>query len=377
MKVQTEAEGNVRLLFPERIYAVVGLETNLYYDNLVTVINSRNYIFDIRCSKGRMDEARWRFTPEAGDVGAYPLEMIVHGPAGVVARTTGELNVVPADAGKGRSVRMLMIGASQTGASVYPRRVLDLMRAGEGPEFRLMGSNGPDYRPDPNGEVAHEGWGGWGWSSFFERCQTEESRDNDGMHPNRPWEVNSRFLFPGKDGKPEFDFARYCEKYANGKAPDFVSILLGINNIFFGTDETMEGILLENVYPYMDKFVAEIRRVAPECVIGIAFLAPPSASQDAFGANYGCQQTRYQVRKNLDFFNRAMLIKCRELNLDTIPLHANLDTAHGFPTVHEAVNANHDEKIIRQSNAFHPNASGYRQFGDVIYAWVKYRLNEK
>ena len=54
---------NVSLLIPEKIYAVPGVETNVYFDNVVTVINPANYVFDVDCKKGRNDLKRWRFTP--------------------------------------------------------------------------------------------------------------------------------------------------------------------------------------------------------------------------------------------------------------------------------------------------------------------------
>ena len=44
---------NVRLFVPEKIYAVPGVEMNVYFDNIVTVINSANYVFDVDCQKGR------------------------------------------------------------------------------------------------------------------------------------------------------------------------------------------------------------------------------------------------------------------------------------------------------------------------------------
>ena len=62
---------NVRLLVPEKIYAVPGIEMNVYFNNIVTVINPANYVFDVNCEKGRNDVKRWRFTPEKGDVGTY------------------------------------------------------------------------------------------------------------------------------------------------------------------------------------------------------------------------------------------------------------------------------------------------------------------
>ena len=42
-----ENTGAVRLALPLEIPAVVGLETNLYFDNAVLVLNPTNYAFDV------------------------------------------------------------------------------------------------------------------------------------------------------------------------------------------------------------------------------------------------------------------------------------------------------------------------------------------
>lgn len=51
----------VRLLLPEKIYAVPGIECNLYFDNIVTVVNSEDFIFEVTCEVGRNDQKRWRW----------------------------------------------------------------------------------------------------------------------------------------------------------------------------------------------------------------------------------------------------------------------------------------------------------------------------
>ena len=48
------AAENVKLLLPERIYAVPGVEINVYFQNIVTVINPDNYVFDVDCKKAVM-----------------------------------------------------------------------------------------------------------------------------------------------------------------------------------------------------------------------------------------------------------------------------------------------------------------------------------
>ena len=52
------------LQLTEKIYAVPGIECNIYFNNVVTAINYRNYAYEVRCDIGRTDSDRWRVTPE-------------------------------------------------------------------------------------------------------------------------------------------------------------------------------------------------------------------------------------------------------------------------------------------------------------------------
>src|SRR5262245_49261653 len=73
-----QADSNkARLILPPVIYAVPGFEANLYFDNVILVLNRNDYAFDVICTKGIQLAERWTFTPEAADVGDYPLEVIV------------------------------------------------------------------------------------------------------------------------------------------------------------------------------------------------------------------------------------------------------------------------------------------------------------
>ena len=115
-------------MIPEKIYAVPGVEMNVYFNNIVTVINPANYVFDVDCPKGRNDLKRWRFTPDDSDVGTYKWSIKVIGMQGVIAEAETELIVLPRNAGCGKSISMLMVGASQTVAGHYPDRIAELMQ---------------------------------------------------------------------------------------------------------------------------------------------------------------------------------------------------------------------------------------------------------
>ena len=46
--------------------------------------------------------------------------------------------------------------------------------------------------------------------------------------------------------------------------------------------------------------------------------------------------------------------------------HAQFDCEHGFPTSTKAVNTRSSETEVIQTNAVHPNTSGYWQISDAL-----------
>ena len=98
---------DVKLFIPEKIYAVPGVEMNVYFSNVVTVINPANYIFDVDCPKGSNGLKRWNYVPADNEVGSYPWRIRVIGSSGVVAEARSELVVVPRDAGKDKKIEVI------------------------------------------------------------------------------------------------------------------------------------------------------------------------------------------------------------------------------------------------------------------------------
>ena len=79
--------------------------------------------------------------------------------------------------------------------------------------------------------------------------------------------------------------------------PDFVTIFLGCNDTFSVNDETIEA-RIDWMFGHYDALIGAIKKADPKTQIGAILLVPPAASQDAFGANYRCGQTRMQYRRN-------------------------------------------------------------------------------
>jgi lysophospholipase L1-like esterase len=120
-----------------------------------------------------------------------------------------------------------------------------------------------------------------------------------------------------------------------------------------------------------------IHGVRKDTKIGALLLVPPAATQDAFGANYQCGQTRWQYKRNQYRVVQRIMERYgnREAeNLWLIPASVNLDCLHNYPQAAAPWNARTAEKGVRLANGVHPGAEGYRQIGDSIYCWMKAQL---
>jgi lysophospholipase L1-like esterase len=359
---------DLRLLLPPVIAAVPGRECNLYFDNLVLAPRGVAAMLevDVECAKGQQQQERFTWTPTADDVGDVPLSLTFTGPDDEVW-ATGQttIRVFPADAGRGQAVTLLIVAASDAHLNIYPAEVLELC-AGEGnPALTEVGS----FAPNPAlPRVRHEGYGGWAAATFLTRWGPTV------------WDANGRrdrspFLYE-ENGKPTLNFQKYCDEHNGGRGPDFILISLGGNDHFAAKDDTIEASC-DRYEANMEALIAEFRRVRPDTRIGLLTMMPPTASQDGFGANYGCGQTRWQYRKNQHRVIERMYARWgnREAeHLTIVPGFVNLDTVHGYPTVLAPANARSDQQIARGSNGLHENAGGYKQLADTIYCWLKGQL---
>ncbi|MBI3865693.1 MAG: hypothetical protein HY290_27790 [Planctomycetia bacterium] len=360
----SELPGPIRLALPPVLYAVVGIETNVYFDNVVLALNPANYAFDVHCPKGRHQQERWTFTPLAADAGDHPFEIDVRNEQNeFISRGRSVLRVIPAARGEGKDASLLCIGDSLTHASVYPQRVLALCEKPSNPRLTLIGSHTLPNLPD---KVRHEGYGGWTALRFATHATGTPRAGNYAQRA-------SPFLYPGADGKPALDFGAYCRDVSGGKAPDFVTIFLGPNDIFSLNDATLEAGLATMLDHY-DLLIGMVHKFSPSTRVGVMLPVPAAASQDAFGANYATGQTRWQYKRNQHRLVEWMLDRYGGRDSERIhlvPTHANLDCQHNYPTEESLWNADTPLKGLRQNNGVHPSDPGYDQIGNSLYAWIK------
>jgi len=371
---QPEAEvlenlpGPIRLVLPPDLYAVPGIETNVYFDNVMLAVNPANYTFDVICPRGRQQCRRWTYTPAVEDVGSCEFRLEVRDQLNaLVASARSTLSVVPPDTGVGRAVSMLLVGDSLTHASVYSQHLLDLCAAPGNPKLTLIGSHNPEAQPEEN---RHEGYGGW-TAKRFATHYTETARQGDYAKRGSP------FIYLQADGSKKLDFARYCKDLNQGQVPDFVTIFLGPNDIFRATEETIEAeidVMLE----HYDMLIRMVHSTHKQTRVGVMLPAPPAGTQDAFGANYRCGQTRWQYKRNQHRLVERMLKRYGQREKDGIhlvPVHVNLDCLHNYPAQDVQWNAHTEATGRRLSNGVHPAPAGYQQIGDSLYAWLKAELS--
>lgn len=358
----TASHDGLRLLLPPEIYSVVGHEMSIYFDNVMLVPSLDNYLVAVRCNVGRQQQHRWAYVPKAEEIGSHNLKLQLYDlSANLLAEAETVVHVVPADAGTGREVSLLAVGDSLTANGHYPAELVSLCRSVENPQLRMIGT-----RSGPAEGAVHEGYGGWTWRAFATRWLED-----------RPDQANSPFMRL-EEGKPILDFWTYCAAQNSGVGPDFITVLLGCNDVFSATDENIEEVI-DELFGHASTLLAEFHRVRPDTQIGVLLLVPPAASQDAFGANYGCRQPRWQYRRNQHRLVERQLEQFggREAeNIFIVPALGNLDCVNNYPARSEPANARNQQTVVRQNNSVHPSPEGYHQIADSIYCWLKYRLSQ-
>jgi lysophospholipase L1-like esterase len=350
--------GSLRLSLPADLYAVAGEAWQLLPANALLAERPGDVTFDFDCPVGRRDGDRWRIAPGEAAPGSYPLRLRVLDSA---KRTVGEaastLHVSPSQAGASQNAcTVLVVGDSLTAGGVYADELARLFALPGNPTLQMLGTQHRKPVSSTLNHVAHEGFGGWTWKSFLTRYDQGE--------PEAGKTNKSPFLFPtGEPPVPRLDLERYFKERCGGRVPDFITVLLGINDCFrlkaeqpTALDQEITGMLF-----HAENLIAEFRKAAPRAVIGICLVPPPNDREGAFTANYKELYPRWnwkQIQHRLVERQQRHFLGREKENLETVPVGFGLDTWNGYP----------------EGNAVHPNEMGYRQIGASIYAWLKHRL---
>lgn len=346
-----------QLTLPPAIYATAGIPTNIYFDNVILSESPLDYQFDVVCDMGTVERNRWTWTPEDKDAGSHPITINVHSADGTFSDSkTSILSVEPSIASaRTNIVRLLIIGDSLTHASAYPNEIVRLFSQPDHPDIKLLGT----HRPKSAAEgVAHEGYGGWTWARFANHYEPHP----DGTHRKR----SSPFVFLNENNQPELNVRKYFDQHCDGIPPDYITIMLGINDCFgapFNDIEAMDAHI-DTVFNHADQLLDALQQAAPQAHIGICLTTPPNSRQAAFQANYKDRYTRWgwkRIQHRLVQRQIEYVESKQDSRISIIPTQLNLDPVDGYP----------------KNNGVHPNSAGYQQVGSTVYSWLRKQLAQE
>lgn len=332
-------DDEMELNLPSKVYALVGQELNIYFDNLVYGKDT-DYVFDVICSVGQHMENCYRITPTASQVGNHSLT-ITATKNGIMVSKTATLVVAPTNAGSGSTRSVLIMGDSTTASGIITSKLLENFN-GDPMNITTLGTMG-------SGVNKHEGRSGWTINAYINNTE-------------------SPFYNPIT---ATFD-ADYYFSHTSVAKPDYFVMALGINDVFLnGSKEN-----IEHTVSLYGQAVNSIKSASPDSKVCIALTIPPNYSQDAFGRDYGCDQNRNTYKTNNINLVRLLIdtFQGREgEGIYLIPIHTNLDTRNNMGTESMQVNkrnpATHQVPVA--SGGVHPNTYGYWQIADAYWFFLK------
>ena len=332
---------------PSKVYAVVGVELNIYFENITE--EWEKYHWDVTCTKGKQMERGYTITPVAGDVGEYSMTIKAYTDDETYKEVSTTLVVASADSASGVSV--IVLGDSTTANGVAVEKIHADFE-GMSTTVSTLGTLGTS----PNN---HEGRSGWKASDYL----TVQSRDG----------VNNPFYNPTSQ---TFD-ASYYFTNSGVAEPDWFFINLGVNDLFGYVKDSELTTWIPRIIGYYDTIVNSLQSAKPNMKIGICVTIPPNHSQDAFAKDYACGQTRDRAKRNNVIWGSKLIehFKNKETNgIYIVPIHVNLDTVNNMGMESIPVNARNTSVTYNSpasNGAVHPVESGYWQIADVYTAFLK------
>ena len=162
------------------------------------------------------------------------------------------------------------------------------------------------------------------------------------------------------------DVSRYIQQECEGKAPDVVLFLLGINDCFSanpGDAKAIDG-KIDGMLSHADTLLTAFRQAAPQAELAVCVTTPPNARESGFFANYKGRYHRWGWKRIQHRLVERLLKRFagrEKERLFLVPTQLGVDPVDGYP----------------ENNGVHPNALGYAQIGANMYAWIKLRLQER
>lgn len=340
------ADGEVEILCPDNIYAVVGLETNLYWDSLIKCGNIDNVVVEVT-GNGLNLGNRWSYTPLSA--GSFSITIKVRDLAyRLLAIKTVTITASAYAAGNATTINAIHLGDSMIDNDYHLAHLQSNM-ANSNITYNILGT-----RPHS------EGRGGWTSSQYLQLAE------NGGV-------VNAFF----NPSTQTFDFSYYMANQGY-PTPDVVFIFLGTNDVKGTTQFTgIEGatnITIKN----LNTIIASIHDFDSSIKICINTAGIGANDQYPYAKMYGDNRIKQALHKYGIQAQTSKMLQTysnrEDENIYVVPTGTSLDNVHGFPTTNVNASARITEQITVQSDCYHPTSEGYHQFADCEFAFIRNNL---
>lgn len=310
-------EDTLTINLPNKLYATVGEEFNIFTDNL---LKEKGYNINYIASFGKQLAERFTYTPTTS--GTQSLTIEVYERSKLVATRTVNILV---SAVRNTPLKVMVIGDSTVrtdGFGYVTQRLKDKL----GSNVELIGTMGTS----PN---LWEGRGGWRATTYRSNTSYEG--------------VANPFYNPSTS---DFDFSHYMSTQGFAGV-NVVIINLGINDVFSPTDDSTLSARIEEVKSDFNFIVNNIKSYDTAIKVALNITIPPNDNQDLFGAMYGVGQTQWRYKYNNHEWVRQMIATFAGV-CDLINTHSSIDTKNNI------------------ADSVHPKIAGYNQIGDVDVAYL-------
>lgn len=369
------------------LYATVGHEFVLYYDNILRCMRPENFVVTTVLPSGSTlsslepeFERCLKFTPTSANIGTHAVTIKVIDKSTWLTVAEKAINIIISADSTRRNRKVMFIGDSLTYASTYGAEIANMSNDG------IVSIGTIDHAITFNSATVHvktEGRNGYA-SYDYVALQTAHGADNPFYNPDTEYSLTLDKKYTSSTGiltfdnsgtvsilKHHFDFAYYmANNGATVGTPDAVFINLGTNG--------GNGYALSDVYVAFDAMIDRIHAYNAELPIFLHLFPPTSDAGNT---------SRAAAVRNVwpDLDSRVGYYDCIQILIDRykddsrvtiVPVNTILDRLYDYKLETVPVSArNPIEVTIGQSDAVHPAKPGYLHMADAYYNVLQHLWN--
>lgn len=345
-----EDEEIVSLQIPDTIYAVVGYESNIYWNSAVQCGNINDYKILVS-GKGENVGNRWRYIPASAETFTFTV-VVKNQNMRTVAKKTVSVVAKTKAVETATTIKAIHIGDSMIDNEYHiPELIAD---------FNGTNITYNTYGTENGGR--DEGRGGWTTGMYMTTASDSG--------------VTNAFYNPSTE---TFDFTYYMNQHSNIPVPNYVFIFLGTNDV--KSTSTMDGMQYQAraTSANIEAMIQSIKEYNNNIKVCVCSASIGAQDQYPYGLYYGDNRIKQPLQRyGIQMQIKTMMNKfCgRESEgIYFIPTGTSLDNINGFPTTEVDASERITKQITVQSDMYHPTSEGYNQFADAEFCFIRNQLS--